>query len=55
MVCMTELDFPGGSDSKASAYSAGDPVSIPGGEDPLEKEMTEFEFPAANYKITLRN
>ena len=30
MVCMTELDFPGGSDSKASAYSAGDPVSIPG-------------------------
>ena len=26
-----------------------------GGEDPLEKEMTEFEFPAANYKITLRN
>ena len=23
-------DFPGGSDSKASAYNAGDPVSIPG-------------------------
>ena len=30
MVCMTELDFPGGSDSKASAYSAVDPVSVPG-------------------------
>ena len=25
----TSLDFPGGSDSKASAYSAGDPGSIP--------------------------
>ena len=25
-----DLDFPGGSDSKASAYSAGDPGSIPG-------------------------
>ena len=23
------LDFPGGSDSKASAYNAGDPASIP--------------------------
>jgi len=23
------LDFPGGSDSKASGYNAGDPVSIP--------------------------
>ena len=36
-VCM---DFPGGSDGKAPAYSAGDPGSIPGQEDPLEKEMT---------------
>ena len=32
-------DFPGGSDSKASVYNAGDPGSILGGEDPLEKEM----------------
>ena len=24
------MDFPGGSDSKASAYNAGDPGSIPG-------------------------
>ena len=33
------LDFPGGSDGKASAYNVGDPGSIPGREDPLEKEM----------------
>ena len=32
-------DFPGGSDGKASAYDAGDPGSIPGSVDPLEKEM----------------
>ena len=31
--------FPGGADDKASAYNAGDPGSIPGSEDPLEKEM----------------
>ena len=31
--------FPGGSDGKASAYSVGDPGSILGWEDPLEKEM----------------
>ena len=30
---------PDGSDGKASAYNAGDPGSIPGWEDPLEKEM----------------
>ena len=33
------LDFPGGSDCKASAYNARDPSSIPGLEDLLEKEM----------------
>ena len=33
------MGFPGGSDSKASACNAGDPASIPGWEDPLEKEM----------------
>ena len=32
-------DFPGGSDGKASAYNAGDPVRSLGWEDPLEKEM----------------
>ena len=31
--------FPGGSDGKASANSAGDSGSIPGREDLLEKEM----------------
>ena len=37
---LTSTDkFPGGSDSKASAYNAGDLGSILGGEDPLEKEM----------------
>ena len=28
--CICILDFPGGSDSKASAYNAGDPGSTPG-------------------------
>ena len=32
-------DFPGGSDGKASAYHAGDPVQSLGREDLLEKEM----------------
>ena len=31
--------FPDGSHGKASACNAGDPGSIPGWEDPLEKEM----------------
>ena len=31
--------FPGGSEIKASASNAGDLGSIPGWEDPLEKEM----------------
>ena len=31
--------FPGGSDGKESACNAGDPGSIPGSDDPLEKEM----------------
>ena len=33
------MSFPGGSDGKASAYSARDPGSIMGQEDLLEKEM----------------
>ena len=32
--------FPGGSDGKESACNAGNPGSILGQEDPLEKEMT---------------
>ena len=33
------LCLPGGSDGKASAYNVGDLGSVPGSEDPLEKEM----------------
>ena len=33
------LGFPGSSDGKASDYNAGDLGSMPGREDPLEKEM----------------
>ena len=33
------MDFPDGSDSKASAYNVGDLDSTLGWEDPLEKEM----------------
>ena len=33
------MDFPGGSDGKASAYNAGDPGSIPGSGRSPEKEM----------------
>ena len=33
------MGFPDGSDSKESAYNAGDLDSIPGQEDPLEKGM----------------
>ena len=33
------MGFPGGSEVKASASNAGDPGSILGREDPLEKEM----------------
>ena len=33
------MGFPGGSDSKEPASNVGDPGSIPGQEDPLEKGM----------------
>ena len=33
------MDFPGGLDSKASAYNVGDQVQSPGWEDLLENEM----------------
>ena len=33
-----QFGFPGGSDGKESAYNVGDQISIPGLEDPLEKE-----------------
>ena len=37
---ISSLGIPGGSDSKESACNAGDPGSIAGSEDPLEKGMT---------------
>ena len=37
-LCLS-MGFPGGSDCKESACNAGDPSSIPGEEDTLEKEM----------------
>ena len=38
-------DFPGGSDSKASAYNAGDPVSIPGwGRSPGEGNGNPLQY-----------
>ena len=40
----------GFSDSKASACSTGDPGSIPGLEDPLEKEMATYSSTLA-WKI----
>ena len=44
------MGFPGGSDGKASACNAGDPGSIPGSEDPLEKEM-EIHSSTLTWKI----
>ena len=42
---MLLLDFPGGSDSKASAYNAGDPGSIPGsGRSPGEGNGTPLQY-----------
>ena len=37
-----ENGFPGGSDSKKSAFNVGDVGSIPGWEDPLEKGMATY-------------
>ena len=34
--------FPGGADGKEPTCSAGDPDSIPGSEDPLEKGMATY-------------
>jgi len=36
---MIFLGFPGGSNGKESACNIGDPCSVPGLEDPLEKGM----------------
>ena len=41
------LEFPGGSDSKASVYNAGDPGSIPGSRSSLKKEKATHSSPLA--------
>ena len=42
----SSLDFPGGSDGKASAYSAGDSGSIPGsGRSPGEGNGNPLQYP----------
>ena len=47
------VDFPGGSDGKASAYNAGDPGSIPGLGRSLQKEMaTHFSILAWKIPCT---
>ena len=44
------MDFPGGSDGKASVYNAGDLGSIPGQDDPREKEMA-IHFSTLAWRI----
>ena len=39
IVTQPSMDFPGGLDGKESACNAGEPDSVPGQEDPLEKGM----------------
>ena len=40
-----DMDFPAGSDSKVSAYNAGDPVSIPGwGRSPGEGNGNPLQY-----------
>ena len=42
---VSNIDFPGGSDGKASAYSAGDPGSIPGlGRSPGEGNGNSLQY-----------
>ena len=44
-LCIHTLDFPGGSDGKASAYNAGDPGSIPGlGRSPGEGNGNPLQY-----------
>ena len=39
------MDFPGGSEGKASAYNAGDPGSIPGsGRSPEEENHNPLQY-----------
>ena len=41
-----QVDFPGGSDGKASAYNVGEPGSIPGsGRSPVEGNGNPLQYP----------
>ena len=43
------MDFPGGSDGKASVYNAGDPGSIPGlGRSPGERNGNPLQYSCLN-------
>ena len=46
------MDFPGGSDGKASAYNAGDPGSIPGsGRSPGERNGNPLQYPCLENPV----
>ena len=47
---LSSLGFPGGSDGGESSCSVGDPGSVPGWEDPLEKGM-ETHFSILAWRI----
>ena len=49
---MTTANFPGGSDSKASAYNVGDQVQSLGQEDLLEKGMATLKLPHNGTHLT---
>ena len=49
---ITQTDFPGGSDGKASVYNAGDLGSIPGSGSSLEKEKAYIKL-LSNPEIVL--
>ena len=50
---MNQLSFPCGSVNKESVCNAGDPNLIPGGEDPLEKEMATHSMDRGAWWATV--
>ena len=49
------MDFPGGSDGKASAYNAGDPGSIPGsGRSPRERNGNPLQYSCLKNSMDCR-
>ena len=53
MFSIITLDFPGGSDGKVSAYSAGDRVQSLGQEDLLEKGMVTLKVIFLTFLFSL--